>query len=274
MEDQSDSDEYLSAEEDQETKNNDLASKIAEIKVTESGEESPASSNVEQNQKTSGSSHELSNNATSSETPEVEYVSNVDNRYVSEDVEVKGESVELTEEQIKEQGHRLKELGNASFKEGDTEQAITHYSEALKVYPPNCDQEVSVCHSNRAACYLKLGKHEEVVEDCTKALELKPDYLKALIRRGQSYEALERLDEALEDYKKVLEIEPHQPIARAAALRLPQQITEQHERLKAEMFGKLKELGDAVLKPFGLSTSNFKLEQDPNTGGYSVNFQK
>ena len=99
MEDQSDSDEYLSAEEDRETENNDLASKMAEIKVTESGEESSASSNVEQNQKTSR--HELSDNATSSEAPQVEYVSNVDNRYVSEDVEVKGESVELTEEQIK-----------------------------------------------------------------------------------------------------------------------------------------------------------------------------
>lgn len=31
-----------------------------------------------------------------------------------------------------------------------------------------------------------------------KALELKPDYLKALIRRAQSYEKLDKLEEALE----------------------------------------------------------------------------
>jgi hypothetical protein len=46
------------------------------------------------------------------------------------------------------------------------------------------------------------------------------------------------------------------------------------DKMKDEMLGKLKELGNSLLGKFGLSLDNFKAEQDPATGGYSIKFNQ
>ncbi|KAI8012126.1 Tetratricopeptide repeat protein 1 [Camellia lanceoleosa] len=54
---------------------------------------------------------------------------------------------------------------------------------------------------------LHLRKYEDTIKDCTKALELNPNYLKALLRRGEAGEKLEHFEEAIADLKKVLELD-------------------------------------------------------------------
>lgn len=92
--------------------------------------------------------------------------------------------------------------------------------------------------------------------------------------RATLYEEADKLDESLGDYRKILEIDASNVEARANIARLTPIVEERNERLKAEMMGKLKDLGNMILKPFGLSTNNFQMQQDPNTGSYSVNFNQ
>lgn len=57
-----------------------------------------------------------------------------------------------------------------------------------------------IFYSNRAACYNALGDWDKVVEDTTAALALDSEYVKALNRRANAYEHLEKFSEALLDY--------------------------------------------------------------------------
>ncbi|MCJ1349684.1 hypothetical protein MMC31_007925, partial [Peltigera leucophlebia] len=63
---------------------------------------------------------------------------------------------------------------------------------------------------------------------------------------------------------------PDQKTIQRALSSLPARISEAKEKEMGEMLGKLKDLGNGLLKPFGLSTDMFKMQQDPETGGYNL----
>ncbi|PNF39669.1 Tetratricopeptide repeat protein 1 [Cryptotermes secundus] len=177
-------------------------------------------------------------------------------------------------ERLRKEADTLKSKGNEQFKAGNYRDSAQSYTLALRTCPLAFDKDRAVMYSNRAATKVKLGLKPSAIEDCSKAIELNPVYLKAYFRRAQLYEEVEKLDEALADYKKVLELDPLHREALYTSRRLAEQIQERNEKLKTEMLGKLKDLGNMILRPFGLSTNNFQVTQDPNSGGYSVNFQQ
>lgn len=182
---------------------------------------------------------------------------------------------DLTEEEKesrRKESLELKEKGNTQFKSGEHVEAEESYTAALEVCPVCYSKERSILFSNRAAARMHQDKKDSAISDCSKAIELNPNYVRAILRRAELYERTDKLDEALEDYKTVLEKDPGIPAAREACMRLPRQIEERNEKLKEEMMSKLKDLGNMVLRPFGLSTSNFQVNQDTNTGSYSINF--
>ncbi|XP_045782184.1 tetratricopeptide repeat protein 1-like [Maniola jurtina] len=192
-------------------------------------------------------------------------------------VSLKDAEVELTEDQKEERrviAETLKVAGNEAYRVAEYEKCIEKYTEALRLCPLKYSEQRSILYCNRSAAKMKLEKYKKAIKDCTKAIELDDKYLKAYYRRAQCYEATDKLDECLADYKKILELDPSHKEAKTATLRLPAMIEERNEKLKTEMLGKLKDLGNMILKPFGLSTENFQLEQDSESKGYKINFKQ
>ena len=95
-----------------------------------------------------------------------------------------------------------KEEGNAAFKSGKLDEAYKMYSEALSIDPHNRSTNAKL-YFNRATVASKLKKQSESIADCDRALELDPNYTKALLRRAKSYTEMEQYEEAVRDYEKV-----------------------------------------------------------------------
>lgn len=100
----------------------------------------------------------------------------------------------LSDQERKEYATKLKIAGNKAYGDKSYNEAIKLYGKAVLCKPD------PIFYSNRAACYNALGDWDKVVEDTTAAVNLDNEYVKALNRRANAYEHLERYSEALLDY--------------------------------------------------------------------------
>mmetsp|Transcript_34703 Transcript_34703/g.84153 ORF Transcript_34703/g.84153 Transcript_34703/m.84153 type:complete len:326 (+) Transcript_34703:54-1031(+) len=105
-----------------------------------------------------------------------------------------------------------KEKGDECYKNAQFEDAVGHYSKCLDqlVKDGQGTSDLALkAYSNRAACYKQISNFDGTISDCTAVIEAQPDNVKALIRRAQAFEGVERYRFALQDVKSVLTMPYH-----------------------------------------------------------------
>ncbi|KAI1641432.1 import receptor [Biscogniauxia mediterranea] len=138
----------------------------------------------------------------------------------------------LTPQQRQEYALKLKNAGNKAYGGKDYNSAIDLYSKAILCKPD------PIFFSNRAACHNALSEWEKVVEDTTAAINLDPTYVKALNRRANAYEHLNKYSESLLDFTASCIIDEFKNESSAASVeKLLKKVAEQ----KAEEIIKAKD---------------------------------
>ncbi|KAL7641261.1 UNVERIFIED_CONTAM: hypothetical protein RMT77_008399 [Armadillidium vulgare] len=99
-----------------------------------------------------------------------------------------------------------KDEGNVAYKNGSFLEALKLYTEALEIDVNNKTTN-SKLFCNRATVKSKLGKINDAVEDCTKAVNLNDGYVKAFLRRAKCYQDLGKHEEAVRDYERVFKLD-------------------------------------------------------------------
>ena len=87
-----------------------------------------------------------------------------------------------------------KETGNNFMKTQALPEAIKHYTYSI-IYNPK--EPTTYC--NRSLAYYKSQEYQKGILDCTRAINLKNDYIKAFYRRAQCYIELKKYKNAFED---------------------------------------------------------------------------
>lgn len=109
-----------------------------------------------------------------------------------------------------------KEEGNRLFKSGQERAAAACYSEAFKLAtaasstsdPADAGELQLTLYLNLSACQLKLRLNRHAFKNCSRVLEVWPDCVKALYRRGVACLNMGDLPQAEEDLLRAREAEP------------------------------------------------------------------
>lgn len=97
----------------------------------------------------------------------------------------------------------VKSRGNDCVKKSEFKSAIECYTRCVEL-----DPKQTVSYTNRALCYIRIDQPEKAEQDCTTALSIEKDNVKALFRRAQAKKMLKRYKDSLSDLVHLQKVDP------------------------------------------------------------------
>lgn len=132
----------------------------------------------------------------------------------------------MTDEQKLIIGEKKREIGNNLYTSGDYAGAINSYQRALKYLSSSLSKEVQSlrvkCWNNMAAAQLKIKAFSAAEKSCSQVLQIDPNNVKALFRKGKVLAANGETESALVYVKKADQFDPGNKTIRGELNRLKQ----------------------------------------------------
>ncbi|CAD8127097.1 unnamed protein product [Paramecium sonneborni] len=164
---------------------------------------------------------------------------------------------------IIQKADELKKIGNEYYLNGNYQQAIIMYTEALKLIQDNV-----VLWLNRAISYIKLNQFNQAIEDCSKVLEIahqgkytilanSDNCFKAYLRRAFAFYKINQFDNALQDIEQALIIDHKNLEAKNLKIDVERQLILQQQNQNKK--NSLNRLRNCILKKKIIDTElNYK----------------
>jgi tetratricopeptide (TPR) repeat protein len=95
-------------------------------------------------------------------------------------------------------------IGPALARKGRVDEAITHFSEAIRLWPSFVD-----AHNNLGFALASQGRLNEAIAQYTETLRLDPDYARAHSNLGYVYQAQGKIEDARREFEIALRLNPN-----------------------------------------------------------------
>ncbi|XP_052740330.1 uncharacterized protein LOC112048181 isoform X2 [Bicyclus anynana] len=103
---------------------------------------------------------------------------------------------------------RTIEQGENSMKEHRWQDALIKFNEAFTITKDNDNVDVKVnLYYKKASVYSKLKQTQRAIDECTNAILLQPNFVKAIKKRANCYTDAKQFEDALKDYEKLYTLE-------------------------------------------------------------------